>query len=132
MFLYFLLIDFCVCSSQSEVYTMASMSSTTWSMVTNLVSKTCSLGVVECAQFCRKMDTCNLFRYDQTSQICTRGSLLVTMTYKLLLFYDIHAQGVTLQQYVADDALQVFMSSGLAGYNNLIIAFPFLFILRTV
>ena len=79
-----------------------------------------------------KKDTCNLFRYDQTSQICTRGSLLVTMTYKLLLFYDIHAQGVTLQQYVADDALQVFMSSGLAGYNNLIIAFPFLFILRTV
>ena len=100
---------------------MTSMNSTTWSMVTNLASKTCSLGVVECAQLCMKEDACNLFRYDETSQICTRGSLLVTITYTLLLFYDIHAQGVTLQQYVADDALQVFMSSGLAGHNNHII-----------
>ena len=62
----------------AQVYTMHSVSSTTWSSVSSVASSVCSLGIVQCGSVCSKTH-CSVFRYHQDTQICSVGQLSVSI-----------------------------------------------------
>ena len=62
----------------AQVYTLQSVSSTTWSSVSSVANSVCSLGIVQCGSVCSKTH-CSVFRYQQDTQICTVGQLSVSI-----------------------------------------------------